>query len=149
MPFWIVIDEIWDNHLHNPLHGAAYYLNPSLFYSKDFNGDPEVSFALLYSLVQMVQHYQTQVLISRQFGKYRLAKGSFQEGRDRNRGRNIPPGVKTGIVAEEIDPMDDWIIDEAPDIEPQTSVSWMNLDYTRGAINEEGLPRTRAKTESM
>lgn len=271
MPFWIVIDEIWDNHLHSPLHGAAYYLNPSLFYTKDFNGDPEVAFALLYSLVQMVQHYQTQVLISRQFSKYRLAKGSFQEGRDRNQGRNIPPGkrryqykqmnkgssvvcflillqlgtkpvvlrsvknqdlklsfyvkltaaiwwscyghqcpelqrfairilsqncdgaskyglkrtlaeklvtngrnpieqqrlkdlafvhynlhlqqfcsgVKTGIVAEEIDPMDDWIIDEAPDIEPQTSVSWMNLDYTRGAIDEEGLPRTRAKTEFM
>ncbi|KAH9681276.1 hypothetical protein KPL71_026913 [Citrus sinensis] len=29
-PIWEIIDEIWDNHLHSPLHAAGYYLNPEL-----------------------------------------------------------------------------------------------------------------------
>lgn len=58
-------------------------------------------------------------------------------------------GMKTGVEAEEIDPMDDWIIDEAPDVVPQNlESSWMNLDSAR-ALSEEGCSRFAAKTENM
>lgn len=79
-PIWEIIDEIWDNHLHSPLHAAGYYLNPSLFYSSDFYSDPEVSFGLLCCIVRMVQDRHTQDLISFQLDEYRHAKGAFSRG---------------------------------------------------------------------
>lgn len=80
LPIWKIIDEIWDNHLHSPLHAAGYYLNPSLFYSSDFYSDPEVSFGLLCCIVRMVQDQRTQDLISIQLDEYRHAKGAFSRG---------------------------------------------------------------------
>ncbi|RXH88968.1 hypothetical protein DVH24_000567 [Malus domestica] len=58
-------------------------------------------------------------------------------------------GMKSGVEAEEIDPMDDWIIDEAPDVVLQNlESSWMNLDCAR-ALSEEGCSRFAAKTETI
>lgn len=80
MPFWKIIDEIWDGHLHTPLHAAGYYLNPNLFYSSNFHIDTEVAFGLLCSIVRLVQDEETQDLISLQLDKYRRAEGAFGEG---------------------------------------------------------------------
>lgn len=56
-------------------------------------------------------------------------------------------GEKCDIVAEEIDPMDDWVVDEAPEIVSQNvHSSSMNLD-TDGAINGQGASRFQAKHE--
>ncbi|KAK1568717.1 hypothetical protein Q3G72_027835 [Acer saccharum] len=79
MPIWNVIDEIWNTHLHSPLHAAAYYLNPSLFYSSDFNCDEEVSSDLLCCIC-MVQDEHTQTLINLQLDKYINGKDDFREG---------------------------------------------------------------------
>ena len=94
MPFWKAIDEIWDNFLHSPIHGAGYYLNPSLFYSSDFLGDAEVAFGLLCSTVRLVQDQRSQDLISRQLEDYRHARGSFEEGSAINQRTSDPPGKR-------------------------------------------------------
>ncbi|OWM69467.1 hypothetical protein CDL15_Pgr013928 [Punica granatum] len=80
IPFWEVIDEIWDGHLHSPLHAAGYYLNPSLFYSSNFNSDTEVAFGLLCCIVCLIQDHKTQDLLTLQLDKYRQAEGAFGEG---------------------------------------------------------------------
>lgn len=80
MPFWEVIDEIWNTILHSPIHAAGYYLNPSLFYSADFYGDDEVSFELLCCIVHMIPNQCLQDTISLQLDAYRKSDGIFKEG---------------------------------------------------------------------
>ncbi|KAL5554306.1 hypothetical protein UlMin_041707 [Ulmus minor] len=91
MPFWKVIDEIWNDKLHSPLHSAGYYLNPSLFYSTDFYGDAEVAFGLLCCVVRMVRDQESQYLITRQLEEYRHSKGGFEDGIALDQGTTIPP----------------------------------------------------------
>lgn len=92
MLIWQVIDEIWDNYLHSPLHAAGYYLNPSLFYSSDFYGDAEVAFGLLCCIVRMVKDQKSQDLISKQLDEYGRAKGGFQKGSAVDQRTITPPG---------------------------------------------------------
>ncbi|RZC70968.1 hypothetical protein C5167_034143 [Papaver somniferum] len=79
-PFWTVIDEIWDDQLHSPIHAAGYYLNPGLFYFKDFYADNEVKAGLLCCIVRIVEDERDQDLIASQFDKYRNASGTFGDG---------------------------------------------------------------------
>ena len=59
-------------------------------------------------------------------------------------------GKKCDIVAEEIDPMDDWIVDEAPEIVSRNvQSSRINLGFTEGAINGDGPSRFQAKKELL
>ncbi|XP_065045680.1 uncharacterized protein LOC135581639 [Musa acuminata AAA Group] len=76
-PIWTLVDDIWDNHLHSPLHSAGYFLNPSLFYSSDFYIDAEVTNGILYCIVKMTVDQQDQELIVLQLDEYREAKGVF------------------------------------------------------------------------
>ncbi|KAJ0083327.1 hypothetical protein Patl1_30957 [Pistacia atlantica] len=222
MPVWKIIDEIWDKHLHSPLHAAGYYLNPSFFYSSDFFIDPEVSFGLLCCIVRMVQDQRTQDLISLQLDEYRHAKGAFSLGsaidqinkyspaewwshfgeqypelrkfatrilsqtcdgaskyslkrnlseklmkKGRNRIeeqrlsdltfvhynlqlKNSKLVRKGDIVADEIDPMDDWIVDESSEtVSENGDCGWMELNYTKseGVTNVEGASLCQAKEE--
>nr|GMD33662.1 uncharacterized protein LOC109192332 isoform X1 [Ipomoea batatas] len=80
IPFWEVIDEIWDKYLHSPLHAAGYFLNPNLFYSDDFFADPEVSCDLCCCIIRMTANLSIQDSIMLQIDKYRMAKGDFGLG---------------------------------------------------------------------
>ncbi|XP_059643392.1 uncharacterized protein LOC132285239 [Cornus florida] len=93
MPFWEIIDEIWNQHLHSPLHCAGYYLNPVYIYSSDFFIDNEVSSGLLCSIVCMVEDKHVQDLISLQIDEYRMAKGAFGPGSAIDQRLNVPPAV--------------------------------------------------------
>ncbi|RZC56752.1 hypothetical protein C5167_015602 [Papaver somniferum] len=79
-PFWTVIDGIWDDQLHSPIHAAGYYLNPGLFYFKDFYADNEVKAGLLCCIVRIVEDEREQDLIVLQFDEYRKASGAFGDG---------------------------------------------------------------------
>lgn len=46
--------------------------------------------------------------------------------------------MKSDIVAEEIDPMDDWVVYETPEQEVLGESSWMNLNLAEGAIDQAG-----------
>lgn len=49
--------------------------------------------------------------------------------------QNSGRALKGDIVADEIDPMDEWIVDESPEIVPEIGDSaWMELISTEGAF---------------
>ncbi|KAI3933959.1 hypothetical protein MKW92_000692 [Papaver armeniacum] len=79
-PFWTVIDGIWDHQLHSPIHAAGYYLNPGLFYFKDFYTDDKVKAGLLCCVVRIVEDEREQDLIASQLDEYRNASGAFGDG---------------------------------------------------------------------
>ncbi|XVF23267.1 hypothetical protein REPUB_Repub13aG0021800 [Reevesia pubescens] len=212
MPFWKVIDEIWDGHLHSPLHAAGYFFNPSLFYSTDFQSDSEVTFGLLCCTVRMIQNQSIQDKILEQLDAFRHSKGAFREGSTVQRRTEVSPavwwshyggqypelqrfatrilsqtcvgaskyrlnrslaekmltkgrdsiqqqllsdltfvhynlqlqqqhsqlGAKYDIVADEIDPMDEWMIEDTPEVGPQNGgAAWRDLGSAKGAFNGE------------
>ncbi|EOY26199.1 HAT transposon superfamily protein, putative [Theobroma cacao] len=219
MPFWELIDKIWDGHLHSPLHAAGHFLNPSLFYSTDFQSDSEVAFGLLCCMVRMIQSQPIQDKIVQQLEAYRNSEGAFGEGstvQQRTRfsstmwwstyggrcpelqrfatrilsqtcvgaskyrlnrslveklltkGRNPVEqqllsdlifvhynlqlqqqqrsqfGVNYDIAGDEIDAMDEWIVDDTPEIGSRDGDSaWKELD---GAVNG-GRPSSQVKEE--
>ncbi|CAN6444882.1 unnamed protein product [Victoria cruziana] len=77
LPIWTVVDRIWNNLLHNPLHSAGYYLNPGYFYSDDFFGDAEVAAGLLDCVECLVKDLKVQNLLHLQLDDYRNVKGGF------------------------------------------------------------------------
>ncbi|KAI3950946.1 hypothetical protein MKW92_051412 [Papaver armeniacum] len=79
-PFWTVFDGIWNNQLRSPIHSAAFFLNPSLFYSKDFNEDDEIKDGLTDCIERMVEDKRARYLILLQLDEYIVARGSFGNG---------------------------------------------------------------------
>ncbi|GAB2235319.1 hypothetical protein Droror1_Dr00025742 [Drosera rotundifolia] len=87
MPYWSIIDDVWNNVLHSPLHAAGYFLNPSFYYTEDFYSDSEVAGGLLITIVRLVEDQLSQDLVSQQIDFYRDRKGPFKrqtESRKRN-----------------------------------------------------------------
>ncbi|KAL5816129.1 hypothetical protein ACOSQ3_024507 [Xanthoceras sorbifolium] len=80
MPFWRVIDFVWDVYLHRPLHAAGYYLNPGIFYSENFHVDGEVATGLESCILNMVEDPDVQTLIYEQLEEYTQGKGAFKDG---------------------------------------------------------------------
>ncbi|CAN7112618.1 unnamed protein product [Brassica rapa subsp. narinosa] len=78
-PVWDVIDDVWNKHLHSPLHVTGYFLNPAAFYSTDFSSDLEVTTGFVSSLVHMVKECHVQAKISTQLKMYTLGQGCFDE----------------------------------------------------------------------
>ncbi|XP_047315315.1 uncharacterized protein LOC124919186 [Impatiens glandulifera] len=91
MQLWSIIDEIWDDYLHSPLHAAGYFLNPILFYSADFFSDIEVISGLMCCLVRMKTFESFEYTITTQLDEYQKSKGSFGEGSSCDRLTNILP----------------------------------------------------------
>ncbi|MCL7022550.1 hypothetical protein MKW94_010602 [Papaver nudicaule] len=79
-PFWTIIDGIWDNQLHSPIHAAGYYLNPGLFYSDDFCADDEVKKGLWCCIGQIAENERELKLIASQLKQYKKARGAFGDG---------------------------------------------------------------------
>ncbi|XP_020267293.1 uncharacterized protein LOC109842810 isoform X2 [Asparagus officinalis] len=92
-PFWIIIDEIWNYHLHSHLHSAGYYLNPSLFYSDDFFVDTEVTNGIVHSIVRMIGHQHNQHQAVLQLDAYRSAIGRFDDKTAIDQRSKVPPGI--------------------------------------------------------
>ncbi|XP_026386169.1 uncharacterized protein LOC113281596 [Papaver somniferum] len=76
-PLWTVIDGIWDDQLHSPIHAAGYYLNPGLFYFEDFCADSEVKTGFLCCIVRILEDKREQDLIATQFKEYKMLGGTF------------------------------------------------------------------------
>ncbi|XP_010499792.1 PREDICTED: uncharacterized protein LOC104777262 isoform X2 [Camelina sativa] len=86
---WYVIDDVWNNRLHNPLHATGYFLNPASFYSTEFHLDPEVATGLTLSLVQVAKEGHSK--IAAQLDKYRLGKDCFNEASQADEVSGITP----------------------------------------------------------
>ena len=80
LPLWEVIDNIWNQKLHSPIHAAGYFLNPNLFYSADFYLDAEVGTGVFDSIGRMIKDYFTKCTILEQLRKYQTGYGAFGLG---------------------------------------------------------------------
>ncbi|KAL9370483.1 hypothetical protein Peur_035623 [Populus x canadensis] len=93
IPLWELIDEIWDDFLHSPLHAAAYYLNPTFFYNRNFHLDTEVSSGLQCSVIRMENDQRIQYLINKQAAQYCRADGDFENGYAEGEMNNAHPDL--------------------------------------------------------
>lgn len=97
IPLWRLIDEVWDGFLHSPLHAAAYYLNPTFFYNRNFHLDTEVSSGLQCSVIRMENDQRIQYLINKQAAQYCRADGDFENGYAEDEINNAHPGKVTSF----------------------------------------------------
>lgn len=90
-PLWDVVDDVWNNHLHSPLHVAGYFLNPAAFYSTDFQNDTEVTTDFVSAVGCLVQECRVVAKIGGQLKMYRLGKGCFNEASQADQITGIAP----------------------------------------------------------
>ncbi|KAJ4971497.1 hypothetical protein NE237_004596 [Protea cynaroides] len=76
-PYLKVIDRIWEEELHSPLHAAAYYLNPSIFYNPSFSTNKVIQKGLLDCIETLEPNLTAQDMITRQITSYEDAVGDF------------------------------------------------------------------------
>ncbi|XP_010527519.1 PREDICTED: uncharacterized protein LOC104804854 [Tarenaya hassleriana] len=76
-PYWSVVDEVREAHLHSPLHAAGYYLNPCALCSSNFRVNGEVATGLVSSLVHLVKGQTVRGIVMQQIETYRLGKDPF------------------------------------------------------------------------
>ncbi|KAJ0046613.1 hypothetical protein Pint_05707 [Pistacia integerrima] len=77
MPYFRVIDLIWQEEFHSPLHAAAYYLNPSVFYKANFSSNKVIQKGLLDCIETLEPDISSQVTITSQINSYEEAVGDF------------------------------------------------------------------------
>lgn len=76
-PFLNVIDSYWDSLFHQPLHLAAYFLNPSFRYRSDFMALPEVIRGLNECITRLEPDNGRRVSAVAQISDFVLAKADF------------------------------------------------------------------------
>ncbi|XP_010247496.1 PREDICTED: uncharacterized protein LOC104590486 isoform X3 [Nelumbo nucifera] len=76
-PYLKIIDQIWEEELHSPLHAAAYYLNPSIFYNPSFSTNKVIQKGLLDCIETLEPNLTAQEMITRHITFYEDAVGDF------------------------------------------------------------------------
>lgn len=94
LPYLKIFDNIWQEEFHSPLHAAAYYLNPSIFYNPNFSTNRVIQKGLLDCIETLEPNLTAQVAITSNINFYEEAVGDF--GRPvALRGReSLSPGFK-------------------------------------------------------
>ncbi|KDP27070.1 hypothetical protein JCGZ_22067 [Jatropha curcas] len=72
-----VIDHVWQEEFHSPLHAAAHYLNPSVFYQPSFSSNKIIQKGLLDCIETLEPNLSAQVMITSQIKCYEEAVGDF------------------------------------------------------------------------
>ncbi|KAF6139217.1 hypothetical protein GIB67_040364 [Kingdonia uniflora] len=154
MPFWKILDGIWNNILHHPINAVGYFLNPSFFYYDDFVVDVEIAGGFLCCILRMVEDKKIRDLILQQLDEYREAKGPFGWINAVDQRSEIPPAKWCSLLRdcesnakegdgdsnEMIGQMDDWIADEALVRWKEISLDNLPIKWV-AAIEESGFER--------
>lgn len=77
LPYLEVIDRVWQEEFHSPLHAAAYYLNPSIFYNPSFSSNKVIQKGLLDCIETLEPDLTAQVMITNNINFYEEAVGDF------------------------------------------------------------------------
>ncbi|XP_042957477.1 uncharacterized protein LOC122292959 isoform X2 [Carya illinoinensis] len=77
LPYLEVINRIWQEEFHSPLHAAAYYLNPSIFYNPSFSSNKVIQKGLLDCIETLEPDLTAQVMITSNVNFYEEAVGDF------------------------------------------------------------------------
>lgn len=78
LPYVNLIDHMWEEQLHSPLHAAAYFLNPSIFYNPSFSTTKVIQKGLLDCIETLEPDTNTQDMILNQIPFYDGAVGDFK-----------------------------------------------------------------------
>lgn len=77
VPVWDIIDRRWYMQLHSPLHAAAAFLNPSIFYSLSFKVDSRVRNGFQEAMIKMAVNEKDKVEITKEHPVYLNAQGAL------------------------------------------------------------------------
>lgn len=77
VPIWEIIDRRWYMQLHSPLHAAAAFLNPSVFYCPSFKIDSRVRNGFQEAMIKMVTEEKDKVEITKEHPVYVNAQGAL------------------------------------------------------------------------
>ncbi|RWR93355.1 hypothetical protein CKAN_02260300 [Cinnamomum micranthum f. kanehirae] len=77
LPYWRVIDRRWETQLHSPLHAAAYFLNPGLYFDPKFDKQREVKRGMNDVVEKLVCDDDIRDIIVRQITDYKRSHHSF------------------------------------------------------------------------
>ncbi|KAJ1260765.1 hypothetical protein BS78_10G257100 [Paspalum vaginatum] len=75
--YWVMIDHIWDNYLHSPVHAAGYILNPGIFYNVRFRNDAEISSGITTCILRVAKSHYDALLVAEQMDLYQRRSGLF------------------------------------------------------------------------
>ena len=93
-PLWDIIDRIWSNQLHQPIHAAGYFLNPCDRFSPSY-ADPngEVMEGFSKCMQRMVPNIAVRDLIVAEMEVYQNATGKLFSSALAKRGRQTQTPV--------------------------------------------------------
>lgn len=89
MPYWEIIDDIWNNYLHNDLHPTAAFFNPRIYYSGQFVQDSEVVDGVT-NCISVIDEALRESIISR-LDAYEYGFGSFGDASAKDQISKVPP----------------------------------------------------------
>ncbi|KAJ6323240.1 hypothetical protein OIU77_012965 [Salix suchowensis] len=72
-----IIDHVWQEEFHSPLHAAAYHLNPAVFYNANFSFNKVIQKGLLDCIETIEPSLSAQVTITSHIKFYEEAVGDF------------------------------------------------------------------------
>ncbi|XP_077235488.1 uncharacterized protein LOC143877364 isoform X2 [Tasmannia lanceolata] len=77
MPIWEIIDRRWNMQLHSPLHAAAAFLNPSIFYNPNFKIDLKMRSGFQEAMLKMVTEEKDKIEFTKEHPMYINAQGAL------------------------------------------------------------------------
>eukprot|EP00261_Vitis_vinifera_P032873 XP_019074116.1 PREDICTED: uncharacterized protein LOC100247282 isoform X3 [Vitis vinifera] len=77
MPIWDIIDRRWNVQLHSPLHAAAAFLNPSIFYGPNFKVDLRMRNGFQEAMRKMATEDRDKIEITKEHPIYINAQGAL------------------------------------------------------------------------
>ncbi|XP_059657458.1 uncharacterized protein LOC132303997 isoform X1 [Cornus florida] len=77
VPIWDIIDRRWNMQLHSPLHAAAAFLNPSIFYSLNFKIDSRMRNGFQEAMMKLAFEDKDKIEITKENPIYINAQGAL------------------------------------------------------------------------
>ncbi|KAL3329547.1 hypothetical protein AABB24_033744 [Solanum stoloniferum] len=77
VPIWDIIDSRWSTLLQSPLHAAAAFLNPSIFYNLSFKIDARIRNGFQDAMTKMASEDKDKVEITKEHPMYINAQGAL------------------------------------------------------------------------
>ncbi|KAL5701064.1 hypothetical protein ACHQM5_026443 [Ranunculus cassubicifolius] len=100
-PYLKIMDQIWEEELHSPLHAVAYYLNPCIFYSPGFSTNKLIQKGLLDCIEILEPNTIAQDMMMKQIPLYENAVGDFSRPVAIRGRESLPPATWWSLYAAE------------------------------------------------
>ncbi|XP_004966349.1 uncharacterized protein LOC101752579 [Setaria italica] len=136
--YWQMIDHIWDDYLHSPVHAAGYFLNPAIFYTVRFRNDAEISSGITTCILRAAKSHYDALLVAEQMDVYLRKSGQFDSD----------PAIEEAVGT----PQDLWWVKHGTGTPALQSFAGLILGQTCYGVSRYNLDRSlseRLHTEKM